>query len=133
MTLRVQQVGVTLIELLIVLVIVGLLASLVSPVMYRQIEKGQAETEFMTLRSQLRTISATAFARGRPAELQLQDRRLSWVVEGLSSRAIEFKYLEFPSQKIIVSKNGLADRESLSVKMPQATRDVPLNAFLSVE
>jgi type II secretion system protein H len=133
MNLRRQKAGITLVELLVVLIIVGLLASLVSPVMYRQIEKGRAEAEFMTLRSQLRGISATAFARGRPVEVEVKDRRLSWSVEGLSSRAVEFKHLEFMPQVIVISKNGLADHGSISVKMPQTTRDIPLNAYLTVE
>ena len=133
MTVDFRQLGVTLVELLVVLVVIGLLASLVSPVMFRQIEKGQAEAEFMTLRSQLRTISTTAFARGRPVEVEVKGRRLSWSVEGLSSRAFEFKHLEFEPQVIIVSKNGRADPESISVMLSQIKRDVSLNAYLTVE
>ena len=70
--------GFTLVELLIVLTIIGLTASLVAPLGAKQFEKARAQEEWLTLRRTVDGLAFRAYALGRDTELHAQGASLTW-------------------------------------------------------
>ncbi|MBM4233087.1 MAG: type II secretion system protein [Gammaproteobacteria bacterium] len=128
------QRGMTLIELLIVLTIAGLLASLVAPYGGRALDSARAQEEWMTMTRMIRGISFRAYSEGADYQVHVRGTEMAWSrgKEQVGTRSFEFLFFE-PEQRVIINRNGIADRTELSVLHRGRARKVALNSGLTGE
>jgi prepilin-type N-terminal cleavage/methylation domain-containing protein len=125
--------GMTLLELLIVIAIVGLLASLVSPAVSKQMERATAQQELLDLRNRFRSLSFRAYSTGVPIEVRASGSSLEWRSADIS-RVKTYKHLFFdPLQELTISSSGIASVQNLSFRQRAAPRQLPLNEWISEE
>ena len=74
--------GFTLIEMMVVLLIVGLLVSVLSPSMQRMANTIQAKTEFLEVKRRLSGLSALAMERGEAIHIKELDLEEGWIIFG---------------------------------------------------
>lgn len=123
--------GMTLIELLIVIGIVGLTASLVAPVGIKQVARARADAEWLTVQRTINGISFRAFAQGRSFEIEAAGTRLVWKASGGSSGELLLGYTFFePTQRIRVTRNGHSEPEELIASVADRKRRLRLNEWL---
>ena len=124
--------GFTLVELLIVLTIVGLTASLVAPLGAKQFDKARAQEEWLTLRRTVDGLAFRAYALGRETELHAKGTSLEWMFADGKRGHLYFDRVFFePEQTIAIDRNGYADRDRLQLRMAGAKRELPLNGWLT--
>lgn len=129
---RCRAQGVTLIELLIVLAILGTLVALVAPFAQKQVERTRAEEEWLVLQRTASGIVFAAFMESAPVTVDAEGRRLQWTVAGREPRMVDFEQLYFERQRINVNANGLADTAVLRVRQRERQRSVALNRGFDV-
>ena len=128
---RDHRLGFTLVELLIVLTIVGLTASLVAPLGAKQFEKARAQEEWLTLRRTVDGLAFRAFALGRETELHAKGSLLEWRFADGQGGNLELSRIFFdPEQTTFIDRNGYADRDHLQMRMAGAPRELSLNHWL---
>ncbi|MGI9832779.1 prepilin-type N-terminal cleavage/methylation domain-containing protein [Vibrio vulnificus] len=127
--------GFTLIELLIVLVLMGLAASLVGPATIAQVEKAEARAELQKLKSIVRKTSNLAFSRGGDIGLYARNNELTLLdtsQQPTSEKHITFKLIGFPEEQTVAfNRNGYPDPESLIIVFRGARKEI--NLFRLVE
>ena len=74
--------GFTLIEVMAVLLIVGLLASLLSPSMQRLADSFQARAEYLEVKRKIQGLSMIAMQRGEAADITDLELQEGWVASG---------------------------------------------------
>ena len=74
--------GFTLIEVMVVLLIVGLLASILSPSMQRLANSFQARAEFLEVKRKIQSLSAIAMRSGEAADIMDLELQEGWRVSG---------------------------------------------------
>lgn len=122
--------GVTLVELLIVILILGVLGSLVAPVAFKSIDSAQAETDYLKLDRQLDMVAFQAYARGAGATVRLAGSEMHWTV-GDGYRGVEvFPRLFFPKeQTVIFAPSGVATPASVDVLVAGSAKELGLNRW----
>lgn len=124
--------GFTLVELLIVLTIIGLTASLVAPLGAKQFDKARAQEEWLTLRRTVDGLAFRAYALGRGTEIRAEGTSLSWrVADGSSGKLVFEKVFFEPKQVVLIDANGYADRDVMLIRMAGRPRELSLNEWLS--
>lgn len=127
-----QSSGFTLVELLIVLTIIGLTASLVAPLGAKQFDKARAQEEWLTLRRTVDGLAFRAYSLGRETELHAKGTSLEWTFTDGKKGRLNFKKVFFaPEQTISIDRNGYADRDRLELRMAGAPRELTLNNWLT--
>lgn len=127
-----QSSGFTLVELLIVLTIIGLTASLVAPLGAKQFDKARAQEEWLTLRRTVDGLAFRAYSLGRETELHAKGTSLEWAFADGKKGHLDFKKVFFaPEQTISIDRNGYADRDRLELRMAGAPRELTLNNWLT--
>lgn len=126
--------GMTLVELLIVLTIAGLLASLVAPYGGRALDSARSQEEWMTMTRLVRGIAFRAYSEGTDFQLHLRGTEVSWSrgKQPIGTRSFEFLFFD-PEQRITINRNGIADRQELTVLHRGRPRQIPLNVGLKGE
>lgn len=129
-----QTRGMTLVELLIVLTIAGLLASLVGPYGARALDSARAQEDWLNMTRMIRGISFKAYSEGTDYELRLRGAELTWSRgrEQIGTRSFEFLFFD-PEQQIIINRNGIASPDELSVLHRGRARRLALNTGLTGE
>ncbi len=121
----------TLLELLIVIAIVGLLASLVSPAVSKQMERASAQQEFLDLRNRFRSLAFRAYSSGVPVSIRASGSSLEWHSAD-TARVKIYTHLFFdPLQEFTISSSGIASVQNLSFRQRSAPRQLPLNEWIA--
>jgi prepilin-type N-terminal cleavage/methylation domain-containing protein len=123
--------GFTLVELLIVMSIMGLILSLVGPLALNMIDKAQAQSEFISFKNNLKKISYISFASATEHSVTLDVQTISILKADESIQQSQFKYLQFPSQKITFNSRGYPFPESINVSFNNKIETI--NVFKLVE
>ena len=74
--------GFTLIEVMAVLVIIGLVASVLSPSMQRLANSFQAKAEFLEVKRKIQSLSTIAVRRGEAVDISDAELREGWAASG---------------------------------------------------
>ena len=74
--------GFTLIEVMVVLVIVGLMASVLSPAMQRVANSIQARSEFLEVKRKIQGLSTIAMQRGEAVDVIDLELKEGWIASG---------------------------------------------------
>jgi len=123
--------GMTLVELLIVFTILGLLVSLVGPAAYRQVERAQAQEEWLTLQRAVRDLAFQAYISGRQTRVEVSGTKMEWTAEQRGTKRLVFKHLFFdPSTVMVISTNGVYDVSGVSVTQRGRQRVLELNRWV---
>lgn len=117
-------------ELMIVLLLMGIMMSLVGPMVVNVVHKAEAQTERLRLESLIKRASFQAFASGSGGSLTLFDNRVEGRFAKQSLRVIEFKALHFPRQLLHFSKAGFPDQRQLTVELPGKILTLNLNHII---
>ena len=120
--------GMTLIELLIVITIMGFLSSLVVPDVRNQIERASAQEEFMRLQSELNTASFLAFSKGGNVTVIASGSELTISRSNSEQKRHQYSYLFFdPKQEFEYLNSGYATRDKLTVTQRGRLKEIDLN------
>ena len=123
-----QLAGMTLIELLIVITIMGFLSSLVVPDVRNQLERASAQEEFMRLQSELNTASFLAFSKGGNVTVIASGSELTISRSTSEQKRHQYSYLFFdPKQEFEYRNSGYATREKLTVTQRGRVKEIDLN------
>lgn len=123
-----QLAGMTLIELLIVIMIMGFLSSLVVPDVRNQLERASAQEEFMRLQSELNTASFLAFSKGGNVTVIASGSELTISRSTSEQKRHQYSYLFFdPKQEFEYLNSGYATREKLTVAQRGRVKEIDLN------
>ena len=102
--------GFTIIELLVVLIITGLLASLVAPKLFATYERIEATAEEKKLRELIEFAKSRSFLRQIPFIIRFDDHTLEITNQGA---LIRFKYILFPRSALTFNANGFSGTQKL--------------------
>ena len=123
-----QYSGMTLIELLIVITIMGLLSSLVIPDVRNQIERAAAQEEFMRLQSDLNAASFVAFSQGGVVKIVASGSLLIISRSQSPQREHRYSHLFFdPKQEFAYLGSGYSTTEKLIVTQRGRIKELYLN------
>ena len=126
-----RPLGMTLVELLVVLAIVGTVATLVAPAGYRQVERARAQAEWATVEREMESISKKAFFRSSRVRVDFDGASLRWVFSGGETQEIKFRYVFFENdQKVSINANGVASPDEVSAWISGSNRRLQLNRWL---
>lgn len=109
-----QRNGFTLIELLVVIAIMTTVLALVAPLMIEQVDKTKAAAEFHEVRQYLADSRKVAFLKGQVVSFSFDGKQLRRVI-GDDSIVLEFQYLFFPRQQLLINANGFTDQQHIDV------------------
>lgn len=123
--------GMTLLELLIVIAIIGLLASLVSPAVSTQMERASAQQEFLDLRNRFRSLAFRAYSTGIPVSIRATGTALEWQSSETSRMKVYTHIFFEPRQEFTISSSGIASSQSLYFRQRSAPRQLQLNSWLT--
>ena len=119
--------GFTLVEILVVLALSAVLIALVAPLGVAQVEKAEAQSEWLTLERQISKLSMDAFLRSNFVTLHADGRALRWESETGERGVIEFEQLFFsPAQVVTVNPNGIADQPEIALEQRGRRRSLTL-------
>jgi prepilin-type N-terminal cleavage/methylation domain-containing protein len=108
--------GMTLVELLIVLAIVGVVGSLVAPSAINQLNRARAQQETLNFLRLIDGLAFRAYLESEASEVLLEGTRVTLVSKGRQTATIEYKRLYFsPAQRVRFSENGVTSPTHVSV------------------
>jgi len=106
--------GFTLIELMVVLIIVSLLASLVGPVIFKRIEKVKISAEEKKLESIFESAKIISFTRKAPLFIKLENNVLIVMNDVMKEMdATEFKFIAFENSLVHFNANGFSETKKI--------------------
>jgi prepilin-type N-terminal cleavage/methylation domain-containing protein len=129
---RTVNLGFTLIELMIVILVMGLLAGLVAPLTFKQMDKSRAKTDYLKLRNVIKGHTTKAFAQGVSYRIETKDQTLT-ALSVLGQHSYTFKYLEMPEQFFIINANGFPSIDKLTLEVAGQTRHITMENMLGVK
>ena len=114
--------GFTLIEVMAVLLIVGLVASVLSPSMQRLADSFQARAEFLEIKGKIQSLSSVAVRRGEAVEVSDLELQEGWAASGDvvyqpngvclgGDLRISYKEIEFHRQELMPPFCRLGDAD----------------------
>lgn len=123
--------GMTLVELLIVIAIIGMLGSLMAPAATKALDRARAQEEFIVLDRTVRALVLRAFMDGRGVTLEGRGASLTWTVGTEPPTEMRLTHLFFdPAQRVAVNSSGYADVNVLSVSHAGRRREIELNDWV---
>lgn len=125
--------GFTLLELLVVITILGLVMTLVSPLAAERVQKAKARAEFLEFKGQLKLASLHAFTRGISTEITLHDHYATRVDSDGEKREISFEYIHFPSQQFVINTNGYPSVAVVTVNLQSWKREISFHEIVGTE
>lgn len=117
--------GFTLIEIIVVLVLVSLIASMVGPQLINRIEKIKVSAEKKKFESIFDTAKDTSFCRGSEIFIKLKNNTLT--VLDFNKDIIQqtnFKFLEFTPFIVSFNANGFPDKEKIEYLCDQRNETI---------
>jgi prepilin-type N-terminal cleavage/methylation domain-containing protein len=128
---RLFSAGLTLVELLVVISIVGLLVSLVSPFGSRLLERARAQQERVEIERLMVRLSSDAFVRGQSIRIVGHGSKLSWTVDQqiVGERSFEYTFVS-PDVLIDINRNGIARPGDLIISQSGRDWKIELNRGL---
>jgi len=118
-----SQLGFTMIELLVVLIIVSLTASLVGPSMFHRYEKIKARDEEQRLFLLLDAVGMQAFLSQTARTIDCRENQISLVEQ---KETVDFTYLTFPATSVYFNANGFAESPALAYRIGEEEKSVSL-------
>ncbi len=106
--------GFTLVEILIVMGLMGLVLTLVGPLLQNQVTKADASAEFIEAGQYINNSSKVAFLQNTPVSLSFDGRVLTRKMAGRQDQ-VEYNHLFFPKQQLVFNQHGYSDSRSISV------------------
>lgn len=106
--------GFTLVEILIVLGLMGLVLTLVGPMLQHQVERADASAEYIEARQYINNSGKVAFLQNQRVVLYFDGKTLNRQIAGRDER-IEYNHLFFPKQQLVFNPHGYTESESVSV------------------
>ena len=123
--------GVTLIELLIVCVILGLTVSLVAPLSFNQIEKWRAKQEWLYAEQEMFSLMKRAYLLARPINVEFSDQTMVVTMGDRIFSDRRFKFVSFRARQIVtVSSNGFAEPSEIEGYVGSEPVKLSLNQWL---
>ncbi|MCJ8269535.1 MAG: type II secretion system GspH family protein [Psychrosphaera sp.] len=129
---RMVNQGFTLIELMIVILVMGLLAGLVAPLTFKQLDKSRAKTEFLKLRNTIKSHTTKAFTQGVSYRIETKDQTLT-ALSVLGQKSYTFKYLQMPEQFFIINANGFPSIDKFELTVAGQPRQITMEDMLGVK
>jgi prepilin-type N-terminal cleavage/methylation domain-containing protein len=134
-----QQLGFTLIELMIVMSIVALLLSLVGPMAIQNLEKAEAKQEMLMMKNWLKKISYRASATGQQHQLKLSGKQaeLCMIVTGQNETTSHiiitktFNSLFFKPQQLTYSTKGFVSPAALQGQYRSKDLTININHWVN--
>lgn len=105
--------GMSLLELLIVMALMGLVLSLIGPLGMRQVERGEAVYESMQLQQLLNQVQQQAYVQATPVVLELDGKVMRRLEHAELIADYQFKHIFFPPQQIQINSHGIAQQRQL--------------------
>ena len=106
--------GFTLIELMVVLIIISILASLVTPEIFKRIEKAEISSEKKKLESIFESAAIVAFARRTPVIIKLENNILTVMNNAMKVTSFtEFKFFVFKNLLVRFNANGFSKEKQI--------------------
>jgi len=126
-----RQLGMTLVELLIVIAIIGLLGSLMAPAATKALDRARAQEEFIVLDRTVRSLALRAFMEGREVTIEGRGASLIWTVGAEPPTDMQLTHLFFdPAQRVAINSSGYADANVLGVLHAGRRREIELNGWV---
>ncbi len=126
--------GFTLVELMVVISIVGLLASLVGPYGSRLFDRARAQQERVDIERLMRRLGSDAFMRGQSIRVEGQGSKLSWTIDDQDPVERELRYSFVKPETVIeISRNGIARPDSLTIMQSGRDWTIELNRGLEIQ
>ena len=113
--------GMTLPEILIVLIIMSASFALVAPVTVNTIEKRQAKQELISFKANLEVLQRKARWNNRSFKLALNKGKLQIKEEGKVYLSKSFQHLRFEEQTLTIFEGGLLSACNVKVAKPKQT------------
>ena len=100
--------GFTLIELIIVMSIVALLVAIVGPMTMNSLEKAQAKSELLVLKSWIKKVSYRAYISGQQLDLIFKDNKVVLKLKATEQviKNHDFEYIHFQPQTLRFNNKG---------------------------
>ena len=124
--------GFSLIELTVVLVLISVVAGLIAPVTFRQLDKSKAKTEFLEFRNTLKAYTSKAFAQGLSIEINLDGNQFT-ARSILAEHSYQYQYLSLPKQTFTINHNGYPSIDAFTVELVGDTRQLTMLDMLGVK
>lgn len=125
--------GFTLLELLIVISILGLVVTLVSPLAAERVDKANAKSEFLAFKGTLKLQSLRAFTRGVSTKIVLHNHYFKSVDSDGEVRSETFKYIQFPRQELVINTNGYPSVSSIAVSVHSVARTIEFHEIVGAD
>ena len=113
--------GFTLLELLVILAIIGLLASLVAPDSLATLTRSQRYVELRKLETLLGYAAERAFIQAKPTFFALEGQQVTVFTQDETGYTAEFELLHFPPQQIAFTATGYVNKPTLSYSISNNT------------
>lgn len=124
--------GMTLVELLIVLSIVGMLVALVGPATSGLMDKARGQQEWLTLERQINDLAFRAFANGQAVSITGRGAEVFWITSGKPRQSLRLSRLFFdPEQTVQINARGVATPEKMTVRQAGRERVLVLNRWMA--
>lgn len=108
--------GLTLIELLIVISIIGLVTSLIAPSSLKVVDQAKSSEELMTLTRVAGALRFEAYSKGAPITVWAQGNTFRWSSQQSGQRELVFEHLSFSKEyRLLLDANGNASMQQLEV------------------
>ena len=109
-----RETGFTLIELMVVLIIISLLASLVAPAIFKRIEKAEISAEEKKLASIFESAKIISFARRTPVVIKLENNILTIMNTAREPKSSTgFQFFLFEKDLVRYNANGFCDQKDI--------------------
>lgn len=124
--------GFSLIELMIVIVLMSLLAAIVAPLTFRQLDRAKAKTEYLVFRNTLKSLSAKAFTQGLSYEIKMAGN--SYTARSvLGQRVYQLEYLTLPNKSFSINRNGYPSIHAFTLDLAGIDRKISMLDMLGVK
>ena len=117
--------GFTLIELLLVMSLMGLATSLVTPKLFSTYRKIQVQSEEKEISNLLNAISYRAFIQNRPIKVMLNQKSVSIGGKPL----LKLKHIHFDEMELTFIQSGFCDQNQIPYQTENETRFIQLSTL----
>lgn len=122
--------GMTLVELLIVVMLIAVTASLVSPTIGRQLDQARARDELQSLKRLVAGLGFESYSRSQQFTITAEGSVLFWAFAGGQGER-RFEKLFFSKKQVFFyNSNGVANQQDLTVDIGSTAHSIYLNSWV---